>query len=132
MGFAAEQGNASSGATLKDEDAETAKALRELVPGLQACSEHELLRLAAQERSMAEIYCSSFAGCTPIPVTLFVNLGKLVLFDHYEGLGFDPVVANDLTKRATRLLARTAANFCVPTEPRITHNALAGKKSASS
>lgn len=120
---AAKQGNASSGATLDEADVATAGVLRQLIPGLQAYGEKELIRLAAQERSLAEIYCTSFAGCSPIPLTIFINLGKLVLFDHYEGLGFDPVVANDLTKRATRLLARTAAAFCVRTDPQITHNA---------
>ena len=120
---AAAQGNASSGATLSDADVTTAGALRQLIPGLQQHGEKALIRLAAQERSLAEIYCTSFAGCSPIPLTIFINLGKLVLFDHYEGLGFDPVVANDLTKRATRLLARTAVAFCVRTDPQLTHNA---------
>ena len=63
MGLAAGQGNASSGATLTDDDAKAAVALRQL-DGLKTHTDHELLVLAAQARECLWSACMCASGGT--------------------------------------------------------------------
>ena len=98
-----------------------AAALRQL-PGLERESEERLVQLATQERSLAELYCSCFAGtATPTPLKPFLLLGRLILLDHLEALGYAAPVAEALTtKRSLNQLMHTAVAFGVRTEPGIT------------
>jgi hypothetical protein len=118
---AAQQGNASSCASLREQDERATAELR-TVAGLEHESDERLLHLAAQERSLAELFCTCFAGAPqPIPIKPFLFLGQIVLLDHLEGLGYAGKVAENLVgKRMLSKLAHTALAFNVPTEPRIT------------
>ena len=84
---------------------------------LAQLDEGALLRLAAQERSVLEIYCTAFAGAPVAPPQgIFLMLGKLVLLDHLEGLGYEQGLA-DLVVRAPRRLCEVAFAFGVATVP---------------
>ena len=118
---AAAQGNASSGVATSTPDVESAQALRAL-PGLETESYPRRLALAAQLRSMHEQFCTCFAGSPqPTPLKPFLLLGLLVALDHLEALGYDrPLAEAVANKVATRGLLRTARDFGVHTEPRVT------------
>ena len=114
---AAAQGNASSGVTPIEADAAAAVALK-LVGGLEQVSEAARMHLAAQERSLYELYCTCFAGSPkPTPLKSFLLLGQLVAMDHLENLGHDRKVAEAVAGGSARKLARTAKAFGVVTEP---------------
>ena len=89
-------------------------------PGAAARAPDALL--AAQERSLSELFCTGFAGAPrPLPLKPFLLLGQLVLLDHLEGIGYGGAVAQTLTnQRSLRKLMHTALAFRVRTEPLIT------------
>ena len=119
------QGNASSGVNPSDEDDATARRLRAMrgMRCLTDASDMALRLLAAQLRSVLEIYCQSFSG-TPKPLNAqaFLMLGKLSLLDHMEVLGYGELARSD-DKELNRLIAEnlrsSAAVFGVSTVPPI-------------
>lgn len=110
---------ASSGVTPTAADTEKAAALKQL-PGLQHESDAYCLQLAAQERSVYELFCTCFAGSPrPTPLKPFLLLGQLVALDHLEALGYSTSLAESLAGKSYAELARTALAFGVVTEPPI-------------
>ena len=108
---------ASSGVTPTAADTVKAAALKQL-PGLQHESDACCVQLAAQERSVYELFCTCFAGSPrPTPLKPFVLLGQLVALDHLEALGYSTALAEALAGKSYAELARTAWAFGVVTEP---------------
>lgn len=119
------RGSISSGVVREDRDVRIAERLRAIsgLPSLKAARGEDLELLAAQLRSVIEMYCQSFMGAlVSVPLPAFLMLGKLALVDHMEALGyseFGEKSDKDLEALITEVLRSAASIFQVKTSPAI-------------